>query len=63
MDLHERLSATSSPSAAPLVLDGRDPFAEIKNRIHLSLVSELGPTLVNVADSAEARERAMAQIR
>ena len=63
MDLHERLSATSSPSAAPLVLDGRDPFAEIKNQIHLSLVSELGPTLVNVADSAEARERAMAQIR
>jgi len=63
MDLHERLSAVNGSNAASLLVDGRDPFAEIKNRIHLSLVSDLGPQLLDVADSQEARERAMAEIR
>ncbi len=32
-----------------------DPFAEVKNRIHLSLVSELGPQLFEVADVSAVR--------
>src|SRR3954451_9564341 len=61
MELHERLSSVSTTSTP--VSNGRDPFAEVKNRIHLMLVSDLGPQLFDVADSDEARERAMAQIR
>ena len=42
MELHERLSTTGAPGVS---LDGgRDPFAELKNRIHLSLVSAWSPT-------------------
>ena len=43
MELHERLSATRPVVAA----DGRDPFAELKNRIHLTVIGELGPQLFN----------------
>ena len=42
---------------------GRDPFAEIKNRIHLQLVSDLGPQLLELSDSGKVRERALAEIR
>jgi pilus assembly protein CpaF len=60
VELHERLSTTGAPGVS---LDGgRDPFAEIKNRIHLSLVSELGPQLADIADSGEVRDRVTAQI-
>src|SRR4051794_40814925 len=62
MELHERLSATNSITTSTPVGE-RDPFAEIKNKIHLALVSDLGPQLLDVADSHEARERAMAEIR
>jgi pilus assembly protein CpaF len=61
VELHERLSSTGAP-AVPLDGGKRDPFAEIKNRIHLTLVSELGPQLADVADSAEVRDRVNAQI-
>src|SRR3954464_9262148 len=64
MELHERLSAVNSATTQDSSsAEGRDPFAEIKNRIHLALVSDLGPQLIDVADSQEARERAMAEIR
>jgi pilus assembly protein CpaF len=56
VELHERLSNTGGPDVL-LDSDGRDPFARVKNRIHLSLVNELGPELADVADSAEVRER------
>jgi pilus assembly protein CpaF len=62
MELHERLSSSAS-TVNPVASNGRDPFAEVKNRIHLLLVSDLGPQLFDVADSDEARERAMAEIR
>jgi pilus assembly protein CpaF len=43
MELHERLSA-----ARPVVpVSGRDPFAEVKNRIHLAVIGDLGPQLFN----------------
>jgi pilus assembly protein CpaF len=61
VELHERLSSSGAPRVSPDA-DDRDPFASIKNRIHLTLVSELGPELADVADSAEVRERITAQI-
>src|SRR5258705_947896 len=62
MELHERLS-TGVGNSTPVFSGGRDPFADVKNRIHLLLVSDLGPQLFDVADSDLARERAMAEIR
>jgi pilus assembly protein CpaF len=61
VELHERLSTTGAPTVS-LDGGGRDPFADIKNRIHLSLVSELGPQLADVADSGEVRDRVTSQI-
>src|SRR3954447_13508940 len=58
MELHERLAR--SPWAGS---DGLDPFAEIKNRIHLDLVSELGPRLFDVLDSDEIRRTIATEIR
>jgi pilus assembly protein CpaF len=63
MELHERLSSLNIDTPGAGSADGGDPFAEIKNRIHLQLVSDLGPQLLDVADSREARERALAEIR
>jgi len=60
MELHERISAAATQAA---IQGGRDPFVEVKNRIHLALVSELGPQLFDVADSQEARGRVNAEIR
>jgi pilus assembly protein CpaF len=61
MDLQERL-ATSRP-ATPAV-NGPDPFAEIKNRIHLAVIGDLGPQLFNVnMDPIALRERVAADIR
>jgi pilus assembly protein CpaF len=60
MELHERLS-TVRPVTAP---SGRDPFAEVKNRIHLAVISELGPQLFNVTmDPNALRERVNGDIR
>jgi pilus assembly protein CpaF len=60
MDLHERLS-TARPVSAPA---GRDPFAELKNRIHLAVIGELGPQLFNVnMDPNALRERVTGDIR
>ena len=39
-----------------------DPFAELKNRIHLALVSELGPRLFDVEDSGAVRARVESEI-
>jgi pilus assembly protein CpaF len=60
MELHERLSTTRP---AP-VARGRDPFAEVKNRIHLAVIGDLGPQLFNVnMDPNALRERVMSDIR
>ena len=61
MELHERLS--NRAWADESFTDGRDPFAEIKNRIHLDLVSELGPRLFDVTDSDSVRTEVAADIR
>jgi pilus assembly protein CpaF len=60
MELHERLSTDSTPTFHE---DGRDPFAEIKNRVHFDLVSELGPRLFDVSDSESVRRTITEDIR
>ncbi len=60
MDLHERLS-TSRPVVAP---SWPDPFAEVKNRIHLAVIGELGPQLFNASmDPIALRDRVVVDIR
>src|SRR6185436_19227870 len=62
MELHERLQqAAGSPELA--AVGTRDPFADVKNRIHLSLVSELGPRLFDAEDGDSVRGRVEAEIR
>jgi pilus assembly protein CpaF len=60
MELHERLS-TSRPVVAP---SGPDPFAEVKNRIHLAVIGELGPQLFSTSmDPLALRDRVNDDIR
>jgi pilus assembly protein CpaF len=58
VELHERLSQNGDG-----MRPGADPFAEIKDRVHLALVSELGPRLLDLTDGAVARERVDGEIR
>jgi pilus assembly protein CpaF len=61
MDLRERLSAARPATPASR---GPDPFAELKNRIHLTVIGELGPQLFNASmDSDGLRERVTADIK
>lgn len=56
MELHERLAAKT-----PEVEQGeRDPFADIKNRIHLSLIEDLGRQIFNAALDADTVKRRIA---
>ena len=58
MELHERISSDRRPSRE------QEPFAELKNRIHMSVISELGPQLFNIAvDPNELRDRVTADVR
>ena len=60
MELHERLSAVR-PVAS---VGGKDPFAEVKTRVHLAVIGDLGPQLYNtMMDSAALRERVVTDIR
>jgi pilus assembly protein CpaF len=60
MELHERLS-TSRPIAPT---SGPDPFAEVKNKIHLAVIGELGPQLFNsTMEPLALRDRVIADIR
>jgi pilus assembly protein CpaF len=60
MELHERLT-TARPAPPP----GRDdPFAELKNRVHLAVIGDLGPQLFNVSmDPLALRDRVVADIK
>jgi pilus assembly protein CpaF len=59
MELHERLL-----TARPIVpVSGRDPFAEVKNRIHLAVIGDLGPQLFNAnIEPFALRDRVTAEI-
>jgi pilus assembly protein CpaF len=60
MELHERISAGRHHAGS----DGRDPFAELKNRIHLALIDELGPQLFALGgDPGSVRARVEADIK
>ncbi len=60
MELHERL--LSAPTTAPAA--GHDPFSDLKDRIHLAVIGELGPQLFNVnIDTDSLRERVVGDIR
>jgi pilus assembly protein CpaF len=61
MDLQERLAGHS----AAIARDGTaDPFAEVKNRLHLAVIGELGPQLFNAdTNPLLLRERVVADIR
>jgi pilus assembly protein CpaF len=60
MELHERLTAARPVAQS----SGRDPFADLKNRVHLTVIGELGPQLFNVTMDPEAlRERVLTDIR
>src|SRR5918995_1249860 len=58
MELHERISSQRGP------VREQEPFAELKNRVHMSVISELGPQLFNIAvDPNELRDRVTADVR
>jgi len=59
MELHERLL-----TARPITpVGGRDPFAEVKNRIHLAVIGDLGPQLFNAnMEPFALRDRVVAEI-
>jgi pilus assembly protein CpaF len=60
MELHERL--TTARQATPPGRD--DPFAEIKNRVHMAVIGDLGPQLFNVSmDPLALRDRVLIDIR
>src|SRR5271155_4506773 len=59
MELHERISPPASEVRHPSV----DPFAEVKNRIHLGLIDDLGRQIFNAEIDPEAlRTRVRAEI-
>jgi pilus assembly protein CpaF len=61
MELHERLS-TAPPVVA--ATSGEDPFSDLKDRVHLLVIGELGPQLFNVnIDPNALRERVVVDIR
>src|SRR6266542_2517398 len=60
MDLHERLSTAPHVTGRT----GDDPFSELKDRIHLAVIGELGPQLFNVSiDPLALRERVTTDIK
>jgi pilus assembly protein CpaF len=62
MDLQERLSSTAAADGHGS--GGPDPFADLKNRLHLAIISELGPQLFNTGgDQAFVQDRVVAEIK
>jgi pilus assembly protein CpaF len=62
MELRERLAGAGQPTAA--AGQERDPFAEVKNRIHFAVIGHLGPELFNAEmDVPHMRERVLADIK
>jgi len=58
MELHERLNTSQAP------MGPNDPFAEVKSRVHFTVIGDLGPQLYNVSmDPEDLRERVLADVR
>ena len=63
MELHERLTTNSATAQAAKAAE-REPFAELKNQVHLTVIGELGPQLsATNADATATRERVIATVR
>jgi pilus assembly protein CpaF len=61
MDLFERLGAATTVVDAP---QQRDPFAEVKNRVHMAVIGDLGPRLFDTdVDAPVLRERVTVDLR
>jgi pilus assembly protein CpaF len=61
MELHERLSSLAASDAAH---GPRDPFAEVKNRIHLSLIEDLGRQIFDTeVDRSVLQASVLSEIR
>src|SRR6478736_3516868 len=61
MELHERI-VTTKPATA--TAPQKEPFADLKNSIHMLVISELGPQLTGqVIDPVGMRDRVIADIR
>jgi pilus assembly protein CpaF len=59
MELHERISRPFAVSG-----ETHDPFSELKNRLHLALINDLGPQLFGVGgEPAVLRQRVEADLR
>ncbi len=52
MELHERIKSAEA-ATAERGGDSIDPFAEVKTRLHLAIISELGPQLYNSGGDAD----------
>ncbi len=64
MELRERLAGNQSPAVADPVSVQGDSFVELKDRIHMAVISELGPRLYNEALSqGTLRDVVMADVR
>jgi pilus assembly protein CpaF len=59
MELHERLGGTSPSSGNGIP----DPFAELKNRLHLAIIGELGPQLFAAGEQARLGDRVAEEIK
>ncbi len=60
MELHERLTSTRSIAHIPT----REPFADLKNAVHMLVISELGPQLTSqMIDPTGLRDRVLADVR
>ena len=60
MELRQRIAAVrGAEPEAPL-----DPFAEVKDRIHATLIAQLGPILATAdVDDSQIRERVLGEVR
>ena len=57
-----RRQASGTRSCGPI--GAADPYAELKNHVHLLVIGDLGPQLFNVSiDQATLRERVVADVR
>ncbi len=60
MELHERLSSARREQQAPR----KEPFADLKNQIHMLVISTIGPQIFNQnVEPEELRDRVVAEIR
>ena len=63
MELHERL-VTTKPKTGAAPPPTKEPFADLKNEIHMLVITELGPQMTGqVFDPVAMRDRVLADIR